>query len=78
MMHGQLPFKNVRGMMVGHLPQETAKVVWYFLRRGDTGWYEITGSRKKGIGLEVPCVYTFSGPYKLVKNPISEVSYQVC
>ena len=22
------------GMVVGHLPRETAKVVWYFLRRG--------------------------------------------
>ena len=26
------------GMVVGHLPRETAKVVWYFLRRGGSGW----------------------------------------
>ena len=56
------------GMVVGHLPRETAKVVWYFLRRGGSGWCEITGRRKKGIGLEVPCMYTFSGPHKLVKK----------
>ena len=57
-----------REMVVGHLPRETAKVVWYFLRRGGSGWCEITGRRKKGIGLEVPCVHTFSGPHKLVKK----------
>ena len=54
-----------RGMVVGHLPRETAKVVWYFLKRGGSGWCEITGRKKKGIGLEVPCVYTFSGPTNL-------------
>ena len=54
--------------MVGHLPRETAKIVWFFLRRGGSGWCKITGRRKKGIGLEVPCVYTFSGPHKLVKK----------
>ena len=56
------------GMVVGHLPRETVKIVWFFLRRGSSGWCEITGRRKKGIGLEVPCVYTFSGPHKLVKK----------
>ena len=24
--------------------------------------------KKKGIGLEVPCIYIFSGPHKLVKK----------
>ena len=55
------------GVVVGHLPRETARIVWYFLKRGGLGWCEITGRRKKGKGLEVPCVYT-SGPHKLVKK----------
>ena len=29
---------------------------------------EITGRRKKGNGLEIPCVYSLSGPDKLVKK----------
>ena len=56
------------GVIVGHLPRQTARIVWYFLKRSGSGWCEITGRRKKGIGLEVPCVYTFSGPDKLVKK----------
>ena len=54
--------------VVGHMPRETAGTVWFFLRRGGSGVGEVTGKRKKGIGLKVPCVYTFSGPEKLVKR----------
>jgi len=53
--------------VVGHLPRETARIVWYFLKAGGNGCCEVT-RRKKGKGLEVPCVYTFSGPHKLVKK----------
>ena len=56
------------GVVVGHLPREKARTVWYFLKRGGSGTCEITGRRKKGKGLEVPCVYTFSGPSKLLKK----------
>ena len=55
-------------VVVGHLPRETARIVWDFLKRGGNGCCEITGRRKKGKGLEVSCVYTFSGPHKLVKK----------
>ena len=54
--------------VVGHLPREVAKTVLFFLKRGDSGVCAITGRRKKGKGLELPCVYTFSGPNKLVKR----------
>ena len=56
------------GVIVGHVPRELSRTLWYFLQRGGRGWCEITGRRKKGKGLEVPCVYTFSGPHKLVKK----------
>ena len=26
------------GIVVGHLPRETARIVWYFLKRGGSGW----------------------------------------
>ena len=54
--------------VVGHMPRCIAKTVWFFLRRGGSGMCEITGRRKKGNGLEVPCVYSLSGPDKLVKK----------
>ena len=54
--------------VVGHFPREIAKTVWFFLKRGGSGVCEITGRRKKGKWLELPCVYTFSGPNKLVKR----------
>ncbi len=56
------------GVIVGHLPRKTARTVWFFLKRGGAGECEITGRRRRGKGLEVPCVYRFSGPYKLVKK----------
>ena len=56
------------GVIVGHVPRVTSRTVWYFVRRGGAVWCEVTGSRKKGNGLEVPCTYTFSGPNKLVKK----------
>ncbi len=55
-------------VVVGHMPRETARTVWFFLKRGGTGKCEIIGRRKKGKGLEVPCVYSFSGPDKLVRR----------
>ena len=35
---------------------------------GGTGGCEITGRRKKGNGLEVPCIYSVYGPSELVKK----------
>ena len=47
------------GDVVGHVPRESAKTVWFFLKRGGNGECAISGRRKKGKGLEVPCTYTF-------------------
>ena len=47
------------GSIVGHVPREVAKYFWFFLDHGGTITCEVTGSRKHGKGLEVPCTYTF-------------------
>ena len=52
--------------VVGHVPRELSKTVWYFLRREGTGYCEVTAPRKHGKGLEVPCKYTFEGSRRLV------------
>ena len=47
---------------VGHIPRESSRVDWYFIRHGGEIIREITGRRRRsdvdGKGLEVPCVYT--------------------
>ena len=42
--------------IVGHVPQELSRAYWYFIRHGGTISCEVTGSRQRGVGLEVPCV----------------------
>lgn len=42
--------------VIGHMPCETARTVWFFLMQGGSAVCEVTG-RKKGKGVEVPCVY---------------------
>lgn len=47
------------GSTVGHVPYSMSRVCWFFLNRGGHMNCQITGHRKFGNGLEVPCVYTF-------------------
>ena len=44
---------------VGHVPRSLSKVheSWFFMKCGGRITCRITGKRKLGIGLEVPCVY---------------------
>ena len=47
---------------VGHIPRESSRVAWYFLRHGGeiiTGRLRRSDVDSKGLG--VPCVYTFLG-----------------
>ncbi len=46
------------GSTVGHVPRGMSRVCWFFLNRGGHMSCQITGHRKLGIGLEVPCIYT--------------------
>ena len=47
--------------VVGNIPQAISRVAWFFLKRSGNITCHITEKRKVGVGLEVPCVYTFSG-----------------
>ena len=44
---------------VGHVPRELSSKVYHFLRHGGRATCEVAGRRKRGNGLEVPCVYRF-------------------
>ena len=52
--------------VVGHVPRSIAKTLWYFLGHDGAISYEVTGRRKHGKGLEVPCVYKLVGEEKMV------------
>ena len=54
--------------VVGHVPRELSKILWNFLRRGGQGTCEVTGPRKHGKGLEVPCTYNFEGNRRLISR----------
>ena len=43
--------------VVGHVPQSLSRIFWYFLRRGGIGRSEVSENRRKGFGLEVPCIF---------------------
>ena len=60
--------RKANGIVVGHAPREISRTFWYFLRHGGEIECEITGKRKRGNGLEVPCTYHFTGGKKLVKR----------
>ena len=54
------------GKIVGHVPREISCLVWYFIEHDGTVSSEVTGHRRWGIGLVVPCRYTFCAKKKLI------------
>ena len=52
--------------IVGRIPREFSKYFWTFLEDGGKIRCEVTGKRKKGKGLEVPCVYSFTGSGEVI------------
>ena len=52
------------GAIVGHVPREVNRIFHCFLMSGGKIMCEVTGKRKFGKGLEVPCVYKFTGTEK--------------
>ena len=55
-------------VIVRHVPREQAKMMWHFLMHGGQVSCEVTGRRKLGNGLEVPCTYKLTGREKLVNR----------
>jgi hypothetical protein len=45
--------------IVGRVPREISRAYWKFLEKGGNIKCEVTGKRKLGKGLEVPCIYKF-------------------
>ena len=56
------------GSTVGHVPREIRRVFSCFITSGGEISCEITGHRKIGKGLEIPCVYKFTGKKKAMKK----------
>ena len=54
--------------VVGHVPREIANIFWCFLGRGGNITCEVTGHRRRGNGLEVPCQYRLQGNEKMVRK----------
>ena len=55
-------------VIVRHVPREQTKTMWHFLMYGGQVSSEVTGRRKLGNGLEVPCTYKLTGREKLVNR----------
>ena len=53
------------GITVGHIPRDMSRVCWYFLGRHNTITCKIIDKRRRsnvpGKGLEVPCIFVFTG-----------------
>lgn len=58
-------FKSGTGT-VGHVPREYSRMFYFFLQHCGIISCEVTGHRKKGHGLEVPCKYYLTGGEKMV------------
>ena len=52
--------------IVGHVPREYSRTFNFFIIHGGGVSCELTGSRKLGVGLEVPCIYKLTGKERLV------------
>ena len=64
--HAVAVVKN--GDIVGHMPRSISRVSCFFLERGGDITCCITGRRKFGNGLEVPCVYLYAGSVRMTRK----------
>jgi len=56
------------GTTIGHVPREIRRVFSSFLLQGGDISCEVNGHRKLGKGLEVPCIYQFTGKENIIKK----------
>ena len=54
--------------IVDHVPRSISKVSWFFLKHGGKITCRITGGRTLGVGLEVPCVYSYSASVRMIQR----------
>ena len=64
------------GMVVGHVPRELSRIFFFSLQHGGIIQCTVTGHRKHGLGLEVPCSYTLYGKPKYIKRLVKLLSKQ--
>ena len=56
------------GNIVGHVPREFSRIFWFFRKHEGKIECEVTGRRKCGKGLEVPCKYRLKGSASMVER----------
>lgn len=56
------------GSVVGRVPREFSHAYWTFMEDGGRIKCEVTGQRKRGKGLELPCVYKFDGSVSQIEE----------
>ena len=54
--------------IIGHVPREKLRVVWYFLEHDGTVTCQVIDRRKHGKGLEVPCMHRFTGKKRKIEK----------
>ena len=52
--------------VVGHVPRELSRIMFKFMACGGHITCRVTGRRKLGNGLEIPCVYILCGTKTLL------------
>ena len=54
--------------IVGHVPRSISKLFHFFIQHDSEITCEVTGRRRFGHGLEVPCYYNIKGRKTLVQK----------
>ena len=54
--------------IVGHIPSELSRILYYFLKHSEEISCVISDRRKHDVGLEVPCVYKTFGKSRFIER----------
>ena len=60
--------RSCRAGIVGRVPLEISLSLWNFLTEGGEIICEVAGKRRKGKGLEVPCIYYLTGTLSAIQK----------